>query len=264
MRDNLLKALAKRSFFRTGAVRRVAFGPLRGMRYRVNEITGLSPWYSGVEREHQQAFKELVGEGDAAVDVGANWGLHALYLSKLVGPRGLVVAVEPFAAAMRELEWHLRANQCPNVKVLPVAISDRNGHASFTAGHSASTGHLSSLYSGASGSGVTGSEPVPTRTLDSIVAELELDALKLVKIDVEGAESMVLEGGSMTLQRFRPYVVIDLHTPEEDVRVAGLLTTHGYTLQRLSPGPAIRNVQNGWPDPEGVWGTILGRQAVKS
>jgi FkbM family methyltransferase len=262
MRDNFLKALAKCLFLRTGSVRRVAFGPLRGMRYRVGEITGLSPWYSGAEREHQKAFKQLVGEGDTAVDVGANWGLHVLYLSKLVGPRGLVVAVEPFAAAMRELEWHLRANQCSNVKALSVALSDRDGQASFTLGHSAYTGHLSSLASGASGSGVTDSESVRTRTLDSIVEELDLKTLKVVKIDVEGAESMVLEGAAETLQRLRPFVVVDLHTPEQDVRVARSLTTHGYTLERLSPGPTIRNVQKGWPDPEGVWGTILGRPAA--
>jgi FkbM family methyltransferase len=228
------------------------------MRYRVNEITGLAPWYSGAEREHQKAFKQLVGEGDTAVDVGANWGLHVLYLSKLVGPRGLVVAVEPFAAAMRELEWHLRTNQCSNVKALPLALSDRDGQASFTAGHSAYTGHLSSLDSGASGGGVTGSKAVRTRTLDSLVEELDLKTLKLVKIDVEGAESMVLEGAAETLQRLRPFVVVDLHTPEQDVRVARLLTTHGYTLLRLSSGPAIRDVHKGWPDPEGVWGTILG------
>jgi FkbM family methyltransferase len=234
------------------------------MRYRVNEITGLSPWYSGVEREHQKAFKQLVGEGDTAVDVGANWGLHVLYLSKLVGSRGFVIAVEPFAPAMRELEWHLRANECSNVKALPLALSDRDGQASFTAGHSAYTGHLSSLDPAVSGGGITGSEPVRTRTLDSIVGELNLKTLKLVKMDVEGAESLVLEGATETLQRLRPFVVVDLHTPEQDVRVAKLLTTHGYTLERLSPGPPIRNVQEGWPDQEGVWGTILGRPAAEA
>jgi len=234
MRDNFLKALAKCLFLRTGSVRGVAFGPLRGMRYRVGEITGLSPWYSGADREHQKAFKQLVGEGDTAVDVGANWGLHVLYLSKLVGPRGLVVAVEPFAAAMRELEWHLRANQCSNVKALSLALSDRDGQASFTPGHSSSTGHLSSLASGASGGGVTGSEVVRTRTLDSIVEELDPDT--------EAREDR--RGGGR--------------------KHAGSLTTHGYTLERLSPGPAIRNVQKGWPDPEGVWGTILGRPAARA
>lgn len=264
MRDNLLKALAKSLFFRTGSVRRVAFGPLRGMRYRVNEITGLSPWYSGVEREHQKAFKQLVGKGDTAIDVGANWGLHVLYLSKLVGPRGRVVAVEPFPAAMHELEWHLRTNRCSNVEALPLALSDRDGQAAFTTGDSAYTGHLSSLDSGAFDGGVTGSEAVSTRTLDSLVDVLHLKTLKLVKIDVEGAESMVLEGAGATLQQLRPFVVVDLHTPEQDARVARLLTTHGYTLERLSPGPAIRDVHKGWPDPEGVWGTILGRPAASS
>ena len=128
---------------------------------------------------------------------------------------------------------------------------------------SAYTGHLSNLDSGAAGGGVTGSEVVRTGTLDTIVGELDLKTLKVVKIDVEGAESMVLEGAAETLQRLRPFVVVDLHTPEQDIRVARLLTKQGYTLERLSAGPIIRNVQAGWPDPEGVWGTILGRPAAQ-
>jgi hypothetical protein len=73
MRDNRLKSLAKCLFFRTGSVRRVAFGPLRGMRYRVSEITGLSPWYSGADREHQTAFQALVGKGTLRSTEGV-WG----------------------------------------------------------------------------------------------------------------------------------------------------------------------------------------------
>src|SRR5438309_4380728 len=76
------------------------------------------------------------------IDVGANWGVHSLYLSKLVGPSGLVLAFEPFPEAMCTLKWHISANNCSNVITVDKAASERDGHALFAMGQSASTGGL--------------------------------------------------------------------------------------------------------------------------
>ncbi len=254
MKDNLLKQLAKKLYFYPGAIRRIRVGPLRGMIFRVNGVTGLSPWYSGVERDHQRAFRKLVRAGDVVIDMGANWGLHTLYLSRLVGREGMVVAVEPFPPAVAELEWHIRANGCSNVKVLPVAISHADGDEAFVLGGSACTGKLLAVLSGSGNHESTIS--VTTRTLDSLVEELQIARLKLVKIDVEGAEGKVLLGSQRAVERHHPYFVIDLHGPEADVSVARLLTSWGYEICRLS-GPPILRTDVGWPDPAGVWGSIV-------
>jgi hypothetical protein len=74
MRENLLKRLVRRILFPNGAVRKIAFGPLRGMRYRVSPITGIETWHSAHERPMQKAFARLVDAGGAVVDVGTNWG----------------------------------------------------------------------------------------------------------------------------------------------------------------------------------------------
>jgi len=92
MRDNPIKRLVRRCFFPDGAVRRVITGPLRGFRYRVSPITGMEAWYSGHERDMQRAMAAYVRAGDTVLDVGANWGIHSLLLSRLVGPRGRVIA----------------------------------------------------------------------------------------------------------------------------------------------------------------------------
>jgi FkbM family methyltransferase len=254
MQDNVVKQFIKRLYFPPGALRRIRFGPLRGMVFRVSDITGLSPWYSGGEHEHQQTFKKLVQPGDTVVDIGANWGVHTLYLSRLVGHNGVVVAVEPFPPAYTELRWHIRANACTNVQVLAMAVSETSGEALFTPGSSASTGSLSTVWA----TSVTPRDQlsVITRTLDSVIEELGISLLKLVKIDVEGAESKVLSGAKRVVEQYHPYFVIDLHTPEQDVLVAHLLTSWGYTLSRLS-GPAILRTDTGWPDPAGVWGSIV-------
>jgi FkbM family methyltransferase len=255
MKNIWFKTIVRSLFFRPGSVRTICFGPMQGMVFRVSHITGLSPWYSGVERKHHRTFDSLIWPGDVVVDIGANWGLHTLYLSRLVGQNGLVVSIEPFPTNFAELEWHIQINDCRNVKALPIAISNADEEELFVPGGSPSTGSLASISSGSSIQG----DPilVTAHKLDSVVKELGIERLKLVKIDVEGAEGKVLLGAQKTIESLRPYFVIDLHTPEQDVFVAQLLTSHKYKLQRLS-GPPILRTDVGWPDPKGVWGSILG------
>lgn len=255
MREIWFKRAVRGLFFQPGSVRKICFGPLRGMIFRTGPITGLSALYSGTERAHQKSFRNVVQSGDVVVDVGANWGLHTLYLSRLVGRNGRVIALEPFPPALDELQWHLQANGCQNVKVLPVALGEADGKALFALGESAYTGGLSATR-------VDSSPPkteiqVIVRTLDSVVKELGINRLKLVKIDVEGAEGKVLSGACRVMEQLKPHFVIDLHTPVQDVQVAQMLTQRGYQLKRLN-GPPILRTNTGWPDREGVWGSIEG------
>src|SRR5262249_12072886 len=126
MKNNSLKRIAKALYFRPNTVHRIRFGPLRGMIYKVDETTGLSAWYSGGERDHQNFCKKLVRDGDVVIDVGANWGVHSLYLSRLVGPSGMVIAFEALPEDMCNLQWHVNANHCSNVKIVRKAASERD------------------------------------------------------------------------------------------------------------------------------------------
>ena len=252
MRDGAVKAIARSTLFRDGAVRRIRLGPLRGRAFRIGPITGLSPWYSGAERPVQRVFRDLVRSSDVVIDVGANWGLHTLCLSGLVERTGRVIAMEPFPPAAEELEWHARRNGCDNVTVLRAAAGGRDGTALFRPGTAPTTGSLRRDGDPPGGSDF----PTEVRALDSVVREFGLRAVKLVKIDVEGAESVVLSGASALLRELRPSLVVELHTPEQDVAVAAELGAAGYRFCRIS-GPPIQRIDVGWPDPAGVWGSIL-------
>ena len=179
LKNCTLKRLARKLYFREGKVRRIRLGPMRGFVFRVSDITGLSPWYSGAEREHQRTFKRLVQAGDVVVDVGANWGLHTLYLSRLVREQGMVISIEPFPPVFAELQWHTQANDCSNVKQLCAAVSDTDGEALLAPGDDASTGRLS----GAADSSAFEGESfiVKTHRLDSILNDLEIEAPRMIK-----------------------------------------------------------------------------------
>jgi len=97
---------------------------------------------------------------------------------------------------------------------------------------------------------------VRVQTIDYLTASHPLPALRLAKVDVEGAESKVLLGARYTLQKPRPRLIVELHNPEQDVAAARILRDHQYRLTRLD-GPEIRKPDCGWPDRDGVWGTII-------
>lgn len=53
-----------------------------------------------------------------------------------------------------------------------------------------------------------------TNTIDNLVKKLKLEAVHFIKIDVEGSEFTVLEGAKETINKFRPKLLVELHTPE--------------------------------------------------
>ena len=128
--------------FRPNSTWPIMLGTLRGIKFKVSDVTGLSPLYSGGERYIQQCLRQIVRPNDTAIDIGANWGLHTLYLAKLVGAHGRVVACEPFPAVFQELEWHLNLNNLQNTTALPIALGNSDSLRYFQMGHSPTTGRL--------------------------------------------------------------------------------------------------------------------------
>jgi hypothetical protein len=140
------------------------------------------------------------------------------------------------------------------VNAICAAVSDADGEALFAPGDAASTGSLSGSTDGEAAGG--DSVVVKTRRLDSILEDLKVQRLRMIKIDVEGSEGKVLSGAEATIRRHRPQVVVDLHTPEQDVFVAKFMVRLRYRMARLS-GPPILRTDVGWPHQNGVWGSIL-------
>jgi FkbM family methyltransferase len=187
-------------------------------------------------------FERFCRPGMTVVDVGANLGLYTLLASKLVGPSGRVVAIEPSSENCRLILLSVDANQAQNVELLPLAL-DRGRGWSNLSGHFGSngglvSGDLSSLTSG-------WSEIVPTFALDDLV-EGPVDFLK---IDVEGAEGRVVAGARRLLERSRPVVATELSL-EMLPRVSGI--SGGEYLEgfeALGYRISLLNRVTGRPDP---------------
>src|SRR5262249_18558591 len=126
-----------------------------------------------------------------------------LVASKRVGPNGLVDAIEPEPAARARLGSHVALNGCLNVRIFDYAISNRSGTEELHLSPSANRGKHSLRRSNVTlglDEPSPGSTMVRTRTLDEHLG-MHARQPDVVKIDVEGAELLVLEGAQRSLSR---------------------------------------------------------------
>ena len=254
----LAKSVLSATLYRPGSVARILFGPARGLKYVVYPGYGLSHLYGGWEPEVLAVLVGRLLPGGVVYDLGANYGLHTLLMARLVGPAGRVFAFEPIDRIRAELARNVSLNGFSQVEVVPLAVSDRCGPASMFGGAHDGAGLIDSVDRGNKQVDHTGTiSAVVLTTLDAFVAAGHPPPA-FIKMDIEGAEGSAVLGAKRVLAEHRPVLLIELHSPEQDVAVAVALGRLGYTLSRVSPPvPPITNLTVGWPHQNGVWGQIL-------
>jgi FkbM family methyltransferase len=170
----------------------------------------LDPWDMGprmilesgeYEKLSMGYLAERLGPGRTFVDVGANFGVYSLVMAA----RGAsVVAVEPNPESVTRLAVNVAASGA-EVEIVPAACGDKDGIMPLYLAPEENTGMTSLARSNAVG-GVKQYQ-VRVRTLDEILGGRRVDA---IKIDVEGAEEMVLRGAQETLARWHPMILVEL------------------------------------------------------
>jgi len=182
---------------------------------------------------HEKSVRNLLKgiHGDCFYDVGANVGYYSLLLRHNFHR---VYAVEPVPRNVRRLKRSLSIRFVRNVTVIPVALSDKNGETTFYVNsdqknifNNFSASSLFDKFESRSSDGGTdriySGFPIITKTVtfDSLVSEPLVD---LVKIDVEGAEFLVLEGMKESLAHGKVRnVLIELHNRDRKNELEDIL-----------------------------------------
>jgi FkbM family methyltransferase len=191
-----------------------------GLRY-------LAPSLRTVDPNLLRLVRELVTPGSTVWDLGANVGLFTFAAASLAGSSGRVLAIDADTWLVTLLRRSAAVNpHLAPLDILPVAVSDRVGINRFhIAQRNRSTNYLEGHgYSQAGGSRST--HLVPTVTLDWLADHFP--APDVIKIDVEGAEALVLAGGASVLAG-GPTIVCEVAQANAS-RVRELLSPFGYAL----------------------------------
>ena len=202
--------------------------PFRGVRlYATTEggLRYLRPSLRDVDPPLLAVAQRYVKSGAVVWDVGSNLGLFALPAASAVGPTGSVVAVEADAWMATLLRRSVQLNGwSERVEVLAAACADAFGVGTFDiACRSRSTNHLEGFGTTQTG-GVRERQMVPLVPLDAVLAGRRPP--DVLKIDVEGAEALVLMGASTVLEH-RPLIVVEVAGETSDV-VRSILEPYGY------------------------------------
>jgi len=184
---------------------------------RENVPTDLEP-IRDYEKHVLNACALLSDYAPIFVDVGANVGKYAIRMSKYYDR---VIAYEPVPSNLEVLRKNLELNEVRNVEVRPVAVSD-------------SKGKVRIKVAGAQSKVVDGNEN-DTIEVDTVTLDEDLpNERSVIKVDVEGHELHVVEGGRKYALKLRPIWVIEHHyywfgkKDENHVKIAKMLSSLGY------------------------------------
>lgn len=163
---------------------------------------------SGYEYSTFDVTQQILTAGDCVVDVGGNIGLHSLVWANSVGPSGRVISFEPVPPNYETFLFNLGLNpSLACIEVHNLALGSTDGQVEFTTSEDR-VGLTSGGYSAARQG--NGGFLVEQRTLDDVLGSLQVtQRIKLVKIDVEGWEPLVVRGALGTIHAHLPYIVIE-------------------------------------------------------
>ena len=140
------------------------------------------------EPEISHLVGQILKPGDVFVDIGANVGYDTLLGSSLVGPQGQVISIEASPIAFARLKENIALNKSTNIRAVNVAVSDRVGTLDLFDLQGANSGAATTL-AGRGGKLIGSVDALP---LAQILTPTEMSSVRLIKIDVEGAEAIIL------------------------------------------------------------------------
>ncbi len=188
--------------------------------------------YYGIYEEYfVNLLKRIVKQGDIIIEPGANVGYITSLLSELVGKNGKVYSMEPSKICFKKIATYLNKD---NIQLMNVAIADIDGKLNFV-DKDIVIEHGYSTFSKFSGKKENDSEyEIPTITVDTLMVQNKIQRARLLKLDVEGAELMALNGAKKTLKEKRiDYILVETVFRDDckklNEEIYEVLVSNGYT-----------------------------------
>ncbi len=183
-------------------------------------------------------LKKIIQPGFYCLDIGANLGYYSTFLSKLAGPQGKVLAVEPVPMFQKIWRDNVKASSINNLELLPYALGGENTRIQMgTPERDGLLHHGMTKITSSADEKYARTYDVEMKVPDELFRNL--NRLDFVKCDVEGFEYQVFSHLQATLQKFKPLIQTELNGTENRQAVISLMRKLGYQLYLLSPDQTL-------------------------
>jgi FkbM family methyltransferase len=201
--------------------------------------------YGEFSRDEAHFLEQLCEPGGCVIEVGANIGSLTVGLARRVGPAGQILAFEPQSIVFQALCANIALNSLANVDCHWAALGAEAGMITVPELDPDQT----NSFAGLSLVGARQGRSVPRYTLDDFGSMRRLD---LIKVDVQGMEAEVLQGGRRLIDAFKPYLYVENETPEKSEELLRLIDSLGYRMywhlpQLFSPDNCFGEKENIFP-----------------
>ena len=167
-------------------------------------------WEIAIQQDYESG-EVVIRPGDNVIDCGAHVGVFTRYA--LSRGAGRVIAIEPEPTNTAVLEENFAAEIASGrVTLIKAGVWDRKDVITLSDSEDNSARH--SFVSDAPGR--SKEQSIPVLPLDDIVAQLPLDRVDFIKMDIEGAERRALAGARQIIARFKPKMAICTYHLRDD------------------------------------------------
>ena len=248
---SILKNLLKRNLLKRKEIR-IKFGKNKNTRLWTQEDLNLDMMLGFHEPNTFEVFDIFVKPGMVVADIGANIGYFTTFLSSKTGPTGQVHCFEPIPETFKRLTENISLNKLTNVFPVNQAVSSSNGSVTMFLSH---THYMASLDVNWA-KNANGSTEVPATTLDTYFENLGKYP-DFIKMDIEGGGVFALEGMKNCILKGDPVLLLESHTPAEDLAIGRVLSLRPFKIFRVGENTPVTNLNSDYSDKNGIYGTVV-------
>ena len=229
MIKKIVLALLNRIYFRESSIRKIRFGPYKGLKFKLTPSlkSRKGIFYKYWEPNVSHSLKSNLLDDMTVFCIGSHVGIHVLYISTLVS-KGKVYAFEPDPTNFLDLQNNVNLNNINNVICINKSVSDvTSSKTYFKLDESVSRG-MGKISRVKSDNCIS----VESISIDDFIKSESVNP-DLLLIDTEGHENAVLSGASKLIEDKFPKIIVEIHGDKQKVLCESFLTNFKYSLKAL-------------------------------